>query len=83
MHGELLKVRCPQSGQVLNRKDLSTTDYCHCCQFPLLRPHIVWFGEMPIGMDEIYHALAQADLFIAIGTSGMFILLLGLSMKHG
>ena len=42
-----------------------------CCQFPApLRPHVVWFGEMPLGMDEIYMALAMADVFIAIGTSG-------------
>ena len=36
----------------------------------LLRPHVVWFGEMPLGMDDIYMALAMADVFIAIGTSG-------------
>lgn len=35
-----------------------------------LRPHVVWFGEMPLGMDEIYMALSMADIFIAIGTSG-------------
>jgi len=72
MHGELLKVRCTQSGQVFDWPgDLSVDDKCHCCQFPApLRPHVVWFGEMPIGMDEIYQALAKADFFIAIGTSG-------------
>jgi len=72
MHGELLKARCTQSGQVFDWPgDLSVNDKCHCCQFPAaLRPHIVWFGEMPIGMDEIYQALAKADFFIAIGTSG-------------
>jgi NAD-dependent deacetylase len=35
-----------------------------------LRPDIVWFGEMPYGMNEIYAALAEADLFVAVGTSG-------------
>lgn len=72
MHGELLKARCSQSRQVISWPgDLSVDDRCHCCQFPApLRPHIVWFGEMPLGMEEIYAALAQADLFIAIGTSG-------------
>lgn len=72
MHGELLKVRCTQSGQVFDWPgDLSVNDKCHCCQFPAaLRPHIVWFGEMPIGMDDIYQALEKADFFIAIGTSG-------------
>ncbi len=72
MHGELLKVRCVSSGQVLHwQEDVKESDRCHCCQFPsALRPHVVWFGEMPLQMDEIYQALAQADYFIAIGTSG-------------
>ena len=72
MHGELLKVRCAWSGQVLDwTGDITLDDKCHCCQFPSpLRPHVVWFGEMPLGMDEIYSALAMADVFIAIGTSG-------------
>ncbi|NRN29114.1 Sir2 family NAD+-dependent deacetylase [Photorhabdus heterorhabditis] len=72
MHGELLKIRCCQSGQVFEWVGaLATDERCHCCQFPSpLRPHIVWFGEMPLGMEEIYSALAQADIFIAIGTSG-------------
>ncbi len=34
--------------------DVTAEDKCHCCQFPAaLRPHVVWFGEMPLGMDEI------------------------------
>lgn len=72
MHGELLKVRCVSSGQVLHwQEEVKESDRCHCCQFPsALRPHVVWFGEMPLQMDEIYQALAQADYFIAIGTSG-------------
>ncbi|MDU6412666.1 MAG: NAD-dependent protein deacylase [Yersiniaceae bacterium] len=72
MHGELLKVRCTRSSQVIEWPgDLTVDDRCHCCQFPSpLRPHVVWFGEMPIGMDEIYQALAKADYFISIGTSG-------------
>ena len=72
MHGELLKVRCSWSGQVLEwTGDVTVDDKCHCCQFPAaLRPHVVWFGEMPLGMDEIYSGLAEADIFIAIGTSG-------------
>src|SRR3712207_6975447 len=35
-----------------------------------LRPHVVWFGEMPLEMDAIFDALLEADLFVAIGTSG-------------
>ncbi|WP_313652244.1 Sir2 family NAD+-dependent deacetylase [Pantoea sp.] len=72
MHGELLKVRCVSSGQVIAwTGDITPDDRCTCCQFPsALRPHVVWFGEMPLGMEEIYQALEQADYFIAIGTSG-------------
>ena len=36
----------------------------------MLRPDIVWFGEMPYQMDRIYAALAECDLFVSIGTSG-------------
>lgn len=72
MHGELLKARCTQSGQVVDwSEELSTEARCTCCQFPApLRPHVVWFGEMPLGMAEIYGALERADVFVAIGTSG-------------
>lgn len=73
MHGELLKARCCASGQVIEQKqDLHTGDLCQCCTKPAqLRPHIVWFGEMPLQMEEIYTAIADADLFISIGTSGV------------
>jgi NAD-dependent deacetylase len=35
-----------------------------------MRPHIVWFHELPLGMDRIYDALERCDCFVAIGTSG-------------
>jgi NAD-dependent deacetylase len=72
MHGELLKARCPRSNQTVAwTGPLHSTDLCHCCQFPEpLRPHVVWFGEMPLLLDRIYQALSEASLFIAIGTSG-------------
>ena len=35
-----------------------------------MRPHVVWFGEMPLYLDEIAEAIARADLFVSIGTSG-------------
>ncbi|TDW58824.1 NAD-dependent deacetylase [Oceanimonas baumannii] len=72
MHGELLKARCPHSNQTITwTGPLHTTDLCHCCQFPEpLRPHVVWFGEMPLLLDRIYQALSEASIFVAIGTSG-------------
>ncbi|MCL2914378.1 NAD-dependent protein deacylase [Shewanella corallii] len=72
MHGELVKGRCPQSGQTfLLSEPFGPNHLCTCC-IPgnRLRPHVVWFGEMPIGLDRIQFALEECDLFIAIGTSG-------------
>ncbi|SHO56189.1 Sir2 family NAD+-dependent deacetylase [Vibrio quintilis] len=73
MHGELLKARCSVSDQVVEQMtDLNVGDLCHCCQIPSqMRPHIVWFGEMPLRMGEIYTAIEKADLFVSIGTSGV------------
>ncbi|MBI0113875.1 MULTISPECIES: Sir2 family NAD+-dependent deacetylase [unclassified Gilliamella] len=65
MHGELLKVRNEKNGQILDcYQDVNYEEN------KLIRPHIVWFGEMPLQMDEIYDALSKADYFISIGTSG-------------
>ena len=72
MHGELLKMRCANSGQCFEiQQDLLPSQHCECCNLPqTLRPHVVWFGEMPLYMDDIQQALSQCQLFIAIGTSG-------------
>lgn len=65
MHGELLKLRNEKTGEIL--ECYHDTDFK---KNPLLRPHIVWFGEMPLDMDRIYSSLLRADYFISIGTSG-------------
>ena len=71
MHGELTKVRCEETNRLYPYRELSQILKCPCCGvMGNLRPHVVWFHEMPLFMEEIYAQLAQADLFIAIGTSG-------------
>lgn len=72
MHGELLKMRCSATGLVQQwLSSSSTKSVCECCGVPgRLRPHIVWFGEMPFFLQEIEAALFACDLFVAIGTSG-------------
>ena len=71
MHGELLKARCVACESVrVWAGDLPPAQRCPDCGLGGLRPHIVWFGEMPFHKDEIEQALARADLFVAIGTSG-------------
>lgn len=73
MHGELMKMRCKRTRKVYDAPPLfDENSECDCCKEPgNLRPHIVWFGEMPFYMDQIQQALLAADLFISIGTSGM------------
>jgi NAD-dependent deacetylase len=72
MHGELLKARCGQCGAVRPwLDDLTVADVCpDCRRAGALRPHVVWFGEMPLALDLIDRALRKADLFGAVGTSG-------------
>jgi NAD-dependent deacetylase len=71
MHGELLSALCrgcrrrtPWTG------DLGDYPPCPHCGVSELRPDVVWFGEIPYGMDQIQIALASADLFVSVGTSG-------------
>ena len=72
MHGELLKSRCAACGDVRQwEQDLDATDACLACKRTgQLRPHIVWFEEMPLYMDAIYEALSCCRTFVSIGTSG-------------
>jgi NAD-dependent deacetylase len=72
MHGELLKARCGHCGFVAEwQEDLSVELACpDCGRAAGMRPHVVWFEEMPLYMEEIFQALIEADLFVSIGTSG-------------
>ena len=72
MHGELNKARCVETDNIFDwRTDLTRSDACLCCgETDNLRPHIVWFGEMPLEMDRIEKALQRCNLFLSIGTSG-------------
>lgn len=71
MHGELLKARCLGCETVVEwRLDINNSSGCaHCKNFGLMRPHIVWFGEVPLAMAEIERHLNRVDLFVSIGTS--------------
>lgn len=71
MHGELLKAHCTRTGEVRDWPgDLAVHEPSPHHPLGRLRPHIVWFGELPLHMDRIEAALAACDLFVSIGTSG-------------
>ena len=72
MHGEVNKGWClacnnrfPWEGT------MDSFARCPTCEVPgMIRPDIVWFGEMPYEMERIEEALMSCDLFVSIGTSG-------------
>jgi len=74
MHGELTKSRCERDcgrPPVEDRAiyaSLGEVGRCPCGG--RLRPHIVFFGEMPLEMDRIHDEIHKANLMLVIGTSG-------------
>jgi NAD-dependent deacetylase len=73
MHGELVRLRCEACDNVVEdtvHVDPGRFVPCSACEHPRLRPHIVWFHEMPFHMPEIERALRRCTHFAAIGTSG-------------
>lgn len=70
MHGELLKLRCLRHEEhvIAFEKAQDGSTLCPLCGAGM-RPHIVWFGEMPLEMDRIEKALAECTHFAYIGTS--------------
>lgn len=71
MHGSLFGALCHHCEHRWPAPEvMSPTDTCPSCGARATRPDIVWFGEMPYRMEEIWRALRAADLFVSIGTSG-------------
>jgi NAD-dependent deacetylase len=72
MHGRDGEVRCMTCQKVFESDDdLTPASVCpNCISVGELRPNIVWFGEIPMHLDEIYRILERCGLFLSIGTSG-------------
>jgi len=73
VHGSLVRLRCERCGRVvadLEHVDPAAFVPCGSCGHARLRPNVVWFGEMPVGVDECERAIESASHFAAIGTSG-------------
>jgi NAD-dependent deacetylase len=73
MHGSLFQSRCTRSNEHFtdhslyeDPNDLPICKTCHAS----IRPHIVWFGEIPLDMDAIYRELNRATTLLVVGTSG-------------
>jgi NAD-dependent deacetylase len=71
MHGEIAKTRCTRCDRAPFAdvaEYLGELPRCDCGS--LLRPHVVWFGEIPLALDEISEALNLCETFITVGSSG-------------
>jgi NAD-dependent deacetylase len=73
MHGSLFKSRCVRCHDPFVDYSIydpdGTLPACVTCHAPI-RPHIVWFGEIPLDMDGIYRELDLATTLLVVGTSG-------------
>jgi NAD-dependent deacetylase len=84
MHGELFVSRCefhpvapgisaqvcasaPFADEALYESDDAIA---HCACGGRIRPHIVWFGEIPFEMDRIETEIDRATVMLVVGTSG-------------
>jgi NAD-dependent deacetylase len=74
MHGELAKSRCsaecgaaPVTDRTVYR---NLAEVCRCPCGARLRPHIVFFGEIPLEMPRIQAEIDKATLMLVVGTSG-------------
>lgn len=93
LHGELTKARgcmydhktSPFDKEVeIGYNDINVGDKCEETGSQL-RPHIVWFGEMPFHTDEALSAIQEADIVMIIGTSlqiGYTIPMLGVGAQN-
>jgi NAD-dependent deacetylase len=74
MHGELAKARCelecgrPPIEDRAIYASLAEVGHCECGG--RLRPHIVFFGEIPLEMDRLQQEIGKSTLMIVVGTSG-------------
>jgi NAD-dependent deacetylase len=74
MHGELFRSRCEQD---CGRGDFADdgiyeneSDIPHCACGARIRPHIVWFGEIPMEMDRIFSEIDRCTMLMVVGSSG-------------
>ena len=74
MHGQLDRARCEREcgrPPVEDRRIYaSLADVPRCACGGRLRPHIVFFGEIPLEMEQIQEEIAKATMMVVIGTSG-------------
>lgn len=74
LHGSIWRVRCEACGHRRQERRIPMPQIpppCDCGA--LLRPDVVWFGEMldPAILQDAFAAISRADVMLVIGTSGV------------
>lgn len=73
IHGQINQAVCLNCGHILETfGDVDTETVCPYCNIAgMMKPNIVFFGENLLCMDTVDRLLANCDLFLSIGTSGV------------
>ena len=73
LHGNIFRVRCTNDGHTEIREEPFAKLPPHCDCGALLRPDVVWFGELlpDDAVARAVGAIRTADLLLVIGTSGV------------
>ena len=87
LHGNIVRVRCVRGHRAYEAPEPFPPEALppHCSECgALLRPDVVWFGEMlpPGAMERATEAIRAADLLLVVGTSGVVYPAAGLVAVH-
>lgn len=84
LHGNIFRTRCTAERTVRSADEPFATLPPRCGCGAMLRPDVVWFGEMlpPGAIEEAEAAIRRADLLLVIGTSGVVWPAAGLVRVH-
>jgi NAD-dependent protein deacetylase/lipoamidase len=84
LHGSLFRVRCTREGTTRDAGEPFAEIPPRCECGALLRPDVVWFGEMlsAAALERASREIEEADLLLVIGTSGVVYPAAGLVSIH-
>lgn len=73
LHGNIWRVRCTACGKVKTNRDVPIKILPMCGCGGLLRPDVVWFGEMLSAdvLNRAFHVADTCDFMLVVGTSGV------------
>ncbi len=75
LHGNILRNQCLECGKIVTEKELDFSDGVPRCPHcgGMLRPDVVWFGEMlpEEALRQAYEAAETCDVFFSVGTSAV------------